>query len=434
MAASIKGFGEISQFLDTIDGSAATVGELSDNSYSFSYDKDIIKDPAKDAGRAIIFHNKNEDGSDYVITGAFKSTILDIIGSIATFDDLSTAEDQFNAIYSAEVWTDVTIGSTVLYMGRHIPSFIIFKFNDGTDEVEFKMWFSDSAFANDYDEWEVRVIPPVDDIDMLRGTFADVTNALNPVSSSSRINKIMTVQNGHPSTIIKSINVTWVDRTNDSTVLSTDWTIVGYGPASELQTNSIAGIRDYLLDNGSFTLEQWVEHFPEIVTLNIYTFIPLWDRPAINVEGLTESIYNPTVPVNEVVPIAQTFLPTLSRTEIEELGVTTMILYKSIGFIVLGEYTNSNGTLRFSDRFTDYTVLSLNDSNINRLSESTRAVMQLLERLARQCEVDDGVATPPADMTRQSIGQLNLITATNSTTHLRMATKASYLAVVESAI
>jgi len=430
MNVFIKGFGRLNAYLDTVDGGISPVGELSTQSKTFSIDKDVLRDPTKDAGEAVIFHSKGEDKSDYAIPTSFKDEILDIIETVNGFDDQSTAEAQFNAVFNAKPWTDVVIGPSVLGNAQNIPAYVLFKTVIGLDTIEFKLWFADSTFQTEYDEWSILLVPPVDDLNSLWGTYADVSNALVNVKLTDRLSKVEPLKAGNPETKLMGSTITWQDRADNSRLLQTEWTVIGYGPKSSAQENIMEAVREYLVDNSSYTIEQWVEHFPEIVALDSYTFIPLWDQPAISVAGQSESVFNPSIAYADVVPRTQLVIPALSETEIQNRADITSILYKSIGFIVMGEAANAVDAIRFTDRFTDYAVLATNDANINRLSETTKQVIQGLERLARQCEVDDGISALPADMNRITTGQLTLVTLTIGTAQLKMGTKNSYMAVV----
>src|SRR5690606_6449334 len=62
--------------------------------------------------------------------------------------------------------------------GRNCPDFVQFKMLDGINQYQLTIWFSDSAFRKQYDETEIFIIPPVENIAGLINTKLNVNNLI----------------------------------------------------------------------------------------------------------------------------------------------------------------------------------------------------------------------------------------------------------------
>lgn len=426
MQKTIKAFGVLDQFENTVTGDTAVVGELSNKSKTFSTNQDVLTDDDKDAGRGVVFSARDENGVHLDVIADYRDFVLDAIERVATFNAATSAEDQFLAEYPSPAFTNVAVGPSVLAGGRHIPTFVQFDTVVGPDTYTIKIWFSDSAFANEFDEWEIRVIPPLPIPNDMYTTHASMVSRLDTVSNQDQLGRVTTVAGQDPQTELVPFTLRWFDRTDTSLFVDTEWIILAYGPLASNHSNIITGIREYLVANSGHTLEEWVEHFPDLVSVNRFTIVPQWNNPAVDTDAAVPSFYSPNIKPDTVIAQARAILPTVIPAELDQYVCTTAIFFKSLGIVAIGNQGNPDGRKGFDEAFPDFAILEVNDANLGRLAEDTRQTIIAIEQLATLAETDDGSQPLPPYASRENIGAVSTLTKVVGSILIRVVTRASY--------
>lgn len=427
MLITVKGFGVLTAYDNKVLGTPATVGELSPIVKTYTSKGETFVDPVITGGRFFCMHSKDESGSDYSLSQAMLDQILTVIQAVSTFNDTEDAQTQFNATFPSD-FAEVTVGPSILGDNQFIPSYVEFSFEDAGNTIKTKIWFSDAAIRAEYDEWEIRVICPLTNVNDFYGSYVDVNNKYQSTYSvDGMIQRVENVRGESPYTTVKALTLRWFDKVDNSRTIDTKWFMVCYGPLASQHSNQIATIRNFLESNSAYTVEEWSAHFPDIVSIDVYTVIPRWERRAIVVAGIEDTIFNPTMKHSDVMTILEAINPVVAA-DVNTLDVleTSALLYKSIGLIIVGNPENTDGAKSFYSRFPDYAIIGVNDSNINRLSAQTKQTIQLIERLVRQAEIDDGISSLPIDMSRTVFGNVNVIYGLVGNSQIQVVIKSSY--------
>ena len=111
-------------------------------------------------------------------------------------------------------------------------------------ENEIRVWFVDDSFNEQYDEFEIVVVPPFDNLDDFFKTGTEVENLLKSFDDAARFQRMQNAKDGHPETIIRSQPYNYIDPYNASHKVASNWGLLIYGPAG----NNIDAINDALVD------------------------------------------------------------------------------------------------------------------------------------------------------------------------------------------
>jgi hypothetical protein len=424
MSFIIKGFVTINNMLDGIMGNVAPLGELSSYSKTFSTVKTEIAKKEYENISVDIFSCK-EDGiikSMPINTDTYVLALLEDI--IESFESTLEFTAQFNTRHPDA--TLIALGNTIEYNGELLPSRIEFSATIDGEPCVFKLWFSDAVFRTEYDEYEIRVIPPIPNPADLDVGYNTMLSILEDYEYSVRVEAIEVARGTDPCTKIVTLKMKWTDPDTDFSV-DIIWTLIVYGNRGLIYTNQIEAIKKYLLDTTGRLPGDWTDWMPDLQIQAALTIIPLWNKVALRSTGSIEYVHSPVVSVSDINnACALRYGRAFTAEEMAET-VYTVSTYKSTGFVVFPEPDTGEDN-KFLDLYEDYALISMNDINVNRLSENTRNAISAIEQGIRLAEVDTGTQTLPSTFQRQEEdGKHYLVYVVNGAIH-RVMTKASYLA------
>lgn len=422
----VKGFVEIPSLLSNVPDSVASMGELSNHSRTYSYDQLQFDDPSKDAANVVVFSS--------TVAGIKSATPQDAIDVI---HDLM--EKSMNVFVTSRPWVEqareefpdlqnIDVGSETLYKGKQLPNWISCTVPVGADNVNFKLWLNDNIFRSEYDLYDHIIDLRVNSVSELYTDYATASAALDAVSLSQFFEKAEVVRNERPFTKQEIVELTWQDPADNSKTLKVPFLVMIYGAAGNAYDSIVESIRKHLVANSNHTLEEWIAYFPELLNVDIMTFIPQWDVEAIGSDATGTSVYSPTMHYDESMANARKLFPSETLTDMKKVTDFSQLSYRSLGMVVVGKDSNTTGKVRFRELYPQYCVLSVNDPNANRRSALTISAINKLAQLVRIAEIDDGSAQLPAGISRSSSGGFVFIELTENSVVFRMVTKQSYLA------
>lgn len=428
MEYSVKGFIEIPSLISNVSGSVASLGELSNHSRTYSFDQMHFDDPAKDAANVIVFSSLVAGVSTTPPQGA-----IDVIHDLMekSMNEFVTSKEWIDQ--AQEAFPDITnmeVGSETLYKGKQLPNWVSCTVAVGADNINFKLWLNDLIFRAEYDLYEIKYGVRVNNVSELYTDYATAKAALDAVSLAQFFEQSEVIRANKPFTKQEIVELTWQDPADNTKTLSVPFQAMVYGAAGGTYDSIIDGIREYLVANSNHTLEEWIAYFPELLNVDIFTFIPQWDAVAIGTSQSGDNVYTPTFEYDKGMDNVRKVFPNETLTDMKKVSDITFMSYKSIGLVVVGKDTNDAGKVRWRQAYPDYCVLNANENDARRLSALTISAINKLSQLIRLCESDDGSATLPAGITRSASGGFVFIELTENGIVFRMVTKNSYLAAL----
>lgn len=426
MEYSVKGFIEIPSLISNVNGSVASMGELSNHSRTYSIDQLVYDDENKDAANIVVF---SSIASDQPATPP--SAAIDKLHDLM--------EKSMNEFVTSKPWIDQAklafpdistfeVGSETLYKGKQLPNWFTCTIPVGTDNINVKFWINDLIFRSEYDLHETLIAVRVNNVSELFSDYATAKAALESVSLSQFIAESEEIRNEKPFTKQEIVELTWQDPADNSKTLKVPFQAMIYGAAGGTYDSITDAIRDFLVKNSNHTLEEWIAYFPELLNVDVFTFIPQWDAVAIGNSVTGDNVYTPTFYYDESMNNVRKVFPNETLTDMKKVTDFTFMGYKSMGLAVVGKDTNSDGKVRWRQAYPNYCVLDANDPNLRRLGALTISAINKLAQLVRLCNDDDGTAKLPAGIARSAQNGFNFIELTENGIIFRMVTKKSYLA------
>lgn len=425
MATIIKCFVQSEAHISNVPNEVSAVGELSSHASTFATEKQYYTSAASDGQHLTVFYAQKDDVA-FVPTQAHADKILGIAKDIEdNFDGLTPAVDFLQT--NQPSLTNVVAGKAVLHRSTMLLASLDFTYDDSGEPTRVIFWTSDQEFRDDYDQHEIKIIPPMQPITALYASYAMAQEALNQQNPITTSNQEEGIRAENPFTHRKVFELKWNDPSDYGKIISTYWVVLGYGPDSIRVDNILEAIRTYLLDNTIYTILQWKEYFPDIITTENFTFLPFWGKTALSVGGGSiDAVYSPVMKVSNQGFDAVRFLPTLTPSEIDDRAETVPQVWNGLTSLVVPGTGNPPERATFSLTYPKYCLLGVNDQNANRLGAQTLSVIQAMERLAIVAKDYSPGDALPASMTLIQNDNINFLEETVDGTAIRYLTRQSW--------
>ena len=317
---------------------------------------------------------------------------------------------------------------------RNVPAYLSFQITTYATSNYIKVWFEDTAFLSQYDEYTIRCIGPVSDFSVFHTlTAADLLPVLDGQTKTSLVDDFNTIEGDNPATRIRAETFTWVDPA-DGTTLPTVWGVAIYGQAGNNIDNIRRALIDYVLTNSTYTREQWVEVLPDMFRANEFIITPRWDVLAIPTESLIAGVYSPSTLLKDINTKFLSFYPDYPTAHVTDYSYLTGSAFNDIPLYVVGGPENKDLAYDFLAKFPDYTSISPSSPDFSRMSTNTQTFIRKLLEIITAAEDATSFSQLPTGV----VATINRITRNNklyiSTSHdgveYMVVTKTSYNAVI----
>lgn len=396
MTTIVKAFVEVTPLIDNAVGQVNAIGEMS---YARTYSTDLTTyyTPSRSDYIVNVFMCER-DGTRIRAPQSIIDKITEVTEGIqSNFDGSTNGRDWLEATYSD--LDNVVAGDIIVEQGQTWLSKFEADWDDSGEDVSLQVFFSQEQMRDDYEPFEIRVCSPIEPITSLYTSYENARNALLKVTPTTRTALEESIRAGTNFTLQRSFELTWQDPTNPTQQLTTYWTILCYGPRANRIDNILEAIRQYLLDNSEYTIDQWKDYFPDLLTVENFSFIPYWEQTALTAGPQNHSVYSPIVRLEEVSNYAIKYLPAYQPETLMTKGEIITHIFRGLQMFVMPGTGNPIERERFSLVYNDYIVADINDQNLSRVSQKTRNMTEALEKLARLAlTFERGVTTLPSDV------------------------------------
>lgn len=398
---TLKGFITIYHRIDNVEGAVAPVGELSAHSYTFSSEKEIYNKSDYDGYRLTVFSNRDGDGNTVDVEDGAVEESLKIASWLNSFVDNNVVINDPALVQQAILTnfpdlTKVVVGEMVKVNNDYFPSSL--ELVNGTTGKALKLWFADSHFRQEYDEYEIKVIHPVKVLDdMLRPyeEFNPILSAVTYVEQMARVNAITTID---PATVVKPLTYDWYDQNDSRLTTRVSWTLIVYGQAGDNLERLQNAIIEQVLGETNGTDDQWQTAVPDLFSPTEYWLIPGWHRFAIPNQGLVVGIHSPFTDVADINKRAGKFFLEQPDDHIDVFTEATTAIYKSLSLVTIGSKTNRNNIYRVSELFPDYMIVSSTSPDFARLAPATQEWVLLVHNMLAAADLYATSGSLPEEM------------------------------------
>lgn len=432
---TLKGFVNIDGLANSAADTVAAIGEISSKSLTYAKGFGEYTNSSYPLYTVYSFLTATSTGTITIPT-ALQTQIFAVIDWAYQYQKSSSAATSatgFTAAMVAQFGTaanSIGCGSLISNGSIKFPEYITWvnpdlETNDTATGGLVKLWFCDASFQDQYDEYEIVVIPPLSTLNTFFSGSTAVAAAIAAYTYSDTINAVQTAQEDYKATLLVAHQYAYVDPSDSTNRITTNWTLLIYGEAGNNIDAISAAIQAYLLANSDYTAAQWAVLFPDIYNSTEFYLIPRWKNIAIPSQTLTSGAYSSVVNLAKELAYVKSIFSSYSSTFIESHLAVIPCNYKSLELLVLPSSDNADTELDIGTIFDDIINVPTSDTLFNMMASTTRAWITMILELIIEAEDATAESTLPSGMSRVTRNNVLFITKEYSGVNYLVATKNS---------
>jgi hypothetical protein len=402
----LKGFVTINQFINNITNNVSSLGELSTFSQTFSTDKGEYKNVDLPEYSLITFKSiESTTGVAAVVSQSQVDQITELVNQAVVYAtahirpyDPIDFKNTLLAAFTGRIST-LNHGPFVDNGTLALPQWISWISTEHSD-ASIKIWLSDEAFQNQYDEYEIKVIPPLTPLNNFFGLFNSVSTTLDSITLNDLTNEIEVVRNSQPESYLRILNFNFVNTVNQAQTKSTNWTVLVYGKAGDNIDTIKDAIIAYVLENSTHTNQEWETILPDLFKRTEFIFLPRWDKEAIPNLTVLAGIYSSILNPKECIQFAKDNIGFYDDAFIEDNVNILPYDYKAISLVCVNGSSNIAGKETILDIIPDCIPISSTSTDFNRMQIATREWILLMDDMLVLAETATEFTTVPSPYRR----------------------------------
>lgn len=439
----LKGFINNETFLDATPGAVSTIGQLSTQSSTYSRSKANYFQEAVAPDLTLISFTSNDSAQGNVqVPSNIAKQVLQIAAwvyaqtqAVPNPGELAAATITAGLLNNFETSAqNFTCGNMVTDGSYWVPEWV--QWENTTDGAYgsiatgntniIKVWFVDGSFATEYDSYEIVVIPPITPLDNFFTASANVKALIDAVSYIDTINAIQTAKSINPETALVGETYAYVDPTNATNLIPTNWTLLIYGPAG----NNIDAIQNalinYILANSTHTQAQWTNLLPSLFKQTEFTLVPMWDQYAVPNRNQQSGVYSPQANASRVLSMMNSVAQSYSSGQIASNTTVMTFPYNNVALIACGSANNTNAAYQLEDVFPDLLSVPSTSTDFSKMSQGTQQFALLLNKMLIAAETLTQFGNVPVGMSTLSRDGIFYLVATLNNINYLMVCKSNF--------
>jgi hypothetical protein len=389
----LKAFGVIAPLIDNTVSVVAPIGELSPIAKSYAREKEYYSNSAAPGHSLVVFSSKLDGGVQQ--TDVLLASDLLMVNKWcyeqAVAGTFNTTTESFRVAFLNQFGEeyDIWLIGEMVQIGnnQYMPSVIEIR-DAVNDELQYRIWYSSAVFEQQFDEYEIIVVPPVEDLEMFFQSGLSLQADLEDMTQDQLMERIMAAKNDYPESYLQADMYEWydpLDPQDTSLRIPTYWTSIIYGIAGRNVDAIKDAIREFILENSERNREEWSAILPEVFTSTEFLFVPMWKNYSIPNRELEQGLYSPVTRmfdgVSELVRLTrgEGYTDQFITEHAEVLGSG----FKSISLMVTGGPYNRDGVVSLYQRYPDYINVDTTSLDFSRMAPETRRfVLTMLDMLS----------------------------------------------------
>lgn len=389
---SIQGFYRIPSLANNNIGVVATFGEIDGQRLTYTTEeRNYSYDDLYPNTELVTFQVVDELSQPVQVTEVLMRKLVSVgewlveqhkAGSIPS----NTAKNQFFAALQVEFgdinW--VSIGDLIRSAENsyYMPTHVEFTYMDSGYEYYVKIWLAAQNFEDEYEPYQLFIIPPVDRLEQFINNTVTLAGILATNTASRVIEKFNAIRLNKPETRFDTFQLTWVDPEDAESRLVTEWSYIAYGIGGTYVDNIKTAIRDYLVNNSDYGA--WNNIFPSLYEETDFTILPLWAAIAVPQTQIDQNLYSSYTAISGLKETANIMVPTSYGTKamveqhIDDNMELFSTFYRGMMLGVIANPNNINETKRMSLLYPDYANTPITDPDFERMEAGTREFAEKL--------------------------------------------------------
>lgn len=389
----LKGFSSFVDMYNNAKGAVAPFGELTTQSKTFTRDMRVYGNDTYQSTELFVFHCVDDMMARVTPSPSFTNKLLELNQWVYSQYKAKTIpadrkKDVFIAAIASQFpeFKEIQIGTILVgdSADARMPDHIQFKLLDSHVQYHVTLWYSNKAFSDQYDVYEIGVFPPLPDVMDLTKNKTYVYNKLLERPQDYMLTQAQNIRGESPETALVSRDLLWHDPSDSNATLNTSWGAVIWGIAGYDTEVIKEAIRDYLQTNTDY--DKWPEIYPGLYSENEFVVIPHWENQAISEDGLDIDMFSSGINVGEALRTTKRYLPSgytqtinadeflLKHCEIYQAVWRTMMVS------IVGNPNNQGKVFSLKEIYPDYIAIPTRDPDVQRMSVQTQEFSLLLTK------------------------------------------------------
>lgn len=387
MTTVVKGFVTINAYVNNTPGQISTLGELSTWSRTYSKEKGEYLSDAVPGFKLTTFKVADlSTGVQQVVPQSLVKQALEVVSScinyatshIRPYDSIDFKNTLLTNFF--QKMGDLQVGVFADNGAISLPEWLSWKSLDNNDTI-VKIWLSDAAFQDQYDEYEIVVIPPVDNVDFMFSDYNVALSAIQARTMAQLSDKIQVIKGDNPETYLRLMDFDYVNRININQKNKSTWATLIYGKTGDNIDSIKDAIVEFILANSVHTKPEWEVVLPDVFKRTEFVLIPRWDKIAIPNLGDLANLYSSMMMPSECVSFAKSVIDFYDDAFIDNNVTVFPYDYKGLSVVAVNGNTNTVGFETLSGLYSDYIPVPSTSADFNRMQLRTRDWMIFVEKL-----------------------------------------------------
>lgn len=404
----LKAFIQHTMFLSDKPGIVSTIGELSTYSLTFTKNKTMYMSSAIADELDIVVFKAAIDNVAVTLPVA----VADHVGAISKYiyDHTINSSIKYTTTellelllieYASKADT-FSCGELITDGDFTIPEWVSWHTKiDGVDTNNtIKIWFVDTSFKEQYDDYEIVVIPPITPLDNFFSPFATVKKTLLAIDPTVMMDNIQKAKDGDPETVVRSETYTLYDVYNIENTTSTTWNFLIYGAAGDNIDSINDALVEYILSHSTKTRADWIQILPDIFKRTEFVLVPTWHKYGIPNRVLEAGIHSPIINVNEALTFINKVVKKYTVEHINKYAEVLANPYKSLSIVSIGGSDNKNNLFSIDDYFSDYISVAMTSNDFTRMTTATQEWAILISKMLIAAESMSYFTQVPSGMSK----------------------------------
>lgn len=382
----LKGFVEVNSLQNNAAYSISKIGELS--TWGLTYTKDRIESlNINFPGLSLTTFNYTDsiegrkEPSNILVEEILKIIQLALV--YTSINSLPYDIDHFRQSLSADAFniaSNLKIGPLETNGTIQLPIWISWTSLE-EENVSVKIWLSDQAFCEQYDLYDIIVVPPLSNVDDFFKTPNQVKSELAALTISQMIDNIQTAKSRNPETYIRTLTFNYVSPVLGQDPIPTNWSVLIYGMHGDNIDSIKEALQNHILSHSTHTREDWELIFPDIFKNTEFVILPRWDQMAIPDLSVQEGIYGSVTVPSEISNFASKNIPFYNVNWTKDNVISIPFPYKCLTLNIVAGPNNVEKNNSFSKIFGDYLPVGTSSLDFNRMVNKTQEWMLLVEKM-----------------------------------------------------
>lgn len=252
--------------------------------------------------------------------------------------------------------------------------------------TQVKIWYVNQAFENQYSNYEIVVVPPIDNLDDFFGNYGSMVTRLNAITPSVFNDRVQDARGDYPDTVTRIYSFSYVNPNNPQQKNPSPWAAIIYGRNGDNIDSVKDAIVDYVLSHSTHNQNDWQVIFPDLFRRTEFLFYPRWDK--VSIPNLTDlaALYSSLQDPAECIVFAKQKWTKIAPVWIENNLTIVPFDFKAIAALGLNGQNNADNYTKLRDLFKDYIPVSTASPDFSRMTQYTQRWVLMMVALLKTAE------------------------------------------------